>query len=65
MHGRGVVRTEKEITLVISNEDMDAIIRIIIYGVSETIKHDIEKQEGGFLGMLLGTLRESMLGNIL
>ena len=74
MRGRGVVRAEKEIPLVISNEDMDDIIRILkslensvvlIGGVSETVKCQIKKQEGGFLGMLLGTLGASMLGNML
>ena len=44
------------------NEDMDDIVRIIkslessgvlIDGVSETIKHENKKQEGGFLGILL------------
>ena len=29
IRGRGIVRAEREITLVISNEDMDDIIRII------------------------------------
>ena len=65
MHGPGVVRAEKEITLVISNEDIDDIIRTIIDGVRETTKHEIKKQEHGFLGMLLETSGESMLGNIL
>ena len=30
----------------------------------ETVKHEIKKQEGWFLGMLLGTLGASVLGNI-
>ena len=56
MLGGGVVRTGNGIVLVISNEDMDDIIRIIkalenshvlVDGVSETVKHEIEKQEGG------------------
>ena len=53
MLGRGVRRVQKGITLVISNKDMDYLIRIIksleyskilIDGVSETAKD-------GFLGM--------------
>ena len=53
---------------------MDDIVKIIkslensgilIDGVSETVKHEIKKQEGGFLGMLLGVLVDSMLGNML
>ena len=29
------------------------------------IKHEIKKQWDGFLGMLLGTVDDSMLGNVL
>ena len=58
----GIVRAVKGITLVISNEDMDEIIRIAkllqnsgiwIDGVSETVKRKIKKQESGFIGILL------------
>ena len=61
MRGKGVVRAEKGVTLVILNEDMNDIIRIIKLlenlgeltdGVRETVKIDIEKQKGGFLAML-------------
>ena len=38
---------------------------ILIDGVSETVKHQIKKQEGRFLGMLLVTLGASVLGNML
>ena len=74
IHGIGVVRARKGISLVILNEDMDDFSRIIkslgnssklIDGVSETVKHEIERQESGFLGMLLETLGASMLRNIL
>ena len=72
--GAGVVRVGKKITLVILKEGMDDIIRIIklrdnlgvlIDGVNETVKHEIKRQEGGFLRMLLGTLGASILGNML
>ena len=52
------------ITLIISNEEMDDIMKIVnsledsgllIKGVSETIKNDAKEQKGGFLSMLLGT----------
>ena len=71
---RGVARTGKGVTLVISNEDMDDIIRIIeplenlgafSGGVSETVKHEIKRQEGRSLGLLLRTLGDSVLGNVL
>ena len=67
----GVVRAGKRITLVIMNEDMNDVIRILkslenlgalIVGVSELAKHDIKKQEIEFLGMLLGTLGASTAG---
>ena len=74
MRGKGVVRAGKGVTLVILNEDMNDIIRIIKLlenlgeltdGVRETVKIDIEKQKGGFLAMLFWTLAASMLGNML
>ena len=52
------------ITLIISNEEMDDIMKIVksledsgllIKGVSETIKNEAKEQKGGFLSMLLGT----------
>ena len=52
------------ITLIISNEEMDDIMKIVnsledsgllIKGVSETIRNDAKEQKGGFLSMLLGT----------
>ena len=61
-------------TLIISNEEMNDIIKIVksfqesgllIKGVSKTIKNEAKEQKGGFLGMLLGTLVASSLGNLL
>ena len=37
----------------------------MIKGVNETIKNEAKGQKGGFFGMLLGTLRASLLGNML
>ena len=60
--------------LKISNEGMNDIMKIIksleesgllIKGVSETIKSEAKEQKGGFFSMLLGTLRASLLGNLL
>ena len=54
-------------------EDINNVIRIIksqknlgvlIDGISKTVKHEIKKQEGGYLGILLGTWGASMLGNV-
>ena len=38
---------------------------LLIKGVGETIKNEEKEQKGGFLGMLLGTLCASLLGNLL
>ena len=74
MREREVVKAGTGITLIILNEDLHGIIRIIkslknlvasFDGVSETLKQEIKKQKGKFLGMLLGTLGASMLGNML
>ena len=59
---------------VISNEEMEDIIRIVksleesgllIKGVSETIKNEAKGHQGGYLAMLLCTLAASLLGNAL
>ena len=61
-------------TLIISNEEMNDILNIVksleesgllIEGISETIKNEAKEQKGGFLRMLSGTLRASLLGNLL
>ena len=38
---------------------------LLIKGVSETIKSEAKEKKEGFLGMLLGTLGPSLLGNLL
>ena len=57
-----------------SNEDIDYIIKnikslenssVLTNGVKETVKHEIKREHGGFLGMLLGILGASILGNML
>ena len=61
-------------TLIVSNEEMDDIMKIVqaledsktlLKGVTKTIKNEIKEQKGRFLSMLLGTLRASLLGNLL
>ena len=66
IHGSGV-------KLIIEQEDMNKmkIIEalensgILLKGVTKTIENETKKQRGGFLGMLLGTLGASLLGNLL
>ena len=61
-------------TLIISNYEMKDILKkvkcledfgILLKGVSETIKDEAKEQKGEFLSMLLGTLGESLLRNML
>ena len=67
IHGSGV-------KLIIEQEDMNGIMKIIealknsgilLKGVTKTIENETKEQRGGFLGMLLGTLGASLLGNLL
>ena len=61
-------------TLIISNDEMDDILKIIksledsgvlLKGVTETIQNEAKEQRGGFLGTLLGALGASLLGDLL
>ena len=56
-------------THIISNEEMDDIMKIIkslfIKGVTKTNENEVKQQEGNFLGMLLGTLVANLLGYLL
>ena len=61
-------------TLTTSNEEMNDIMEIgkslaasglLIKGVSETIENEAKEQKGGFLSVLLGTLRASLFRNLL
>ena len=38
---------------------------ILLKGITKTIKNETKEQKDGFLSMLLGTLRASLLGNLL
>ena len=60
--------------LIISNEEMEDIMRIVksleesgllIKVIRETIKNETKEQKEVFLGMLLGTLGASLLGSAL
>ena len=62
------------VKLIIEQEDMNGIMNIIealensgilLKGVTKTIENETKEQRGGFLGMLLGTLGASLLGNLL
>ena len=38
---------------------------ILLKGVTKTVKNETKEQKGGVLGMLLRTLEDSLLGNML
>ena len=38
---------------------------LLIKSISQTIKNEAKEQKGRFLGMLLGTLGATLLGNLL
>ena len=58
-------------TLVISMNDFMKIVKsleefgLLMKGVSKTIKNEVKERKGRFLGILLGTLGASLLGNLL
>ena len=52
---------EDIIKIVKSLEGTDLVLK----GVTETAQNEVKEQKGGFLSMLLGTLRASLLGNLL
>ena len=67
-------KTHGTTNLIVLNNKMNDIIEIVQTlagfnilqkGVTEAIKNKIKEQKEGFLGMLLGTLRASLLENIL
>ena len=61
-------------TLIISNKDMEDLIKIVksledsgllLKGITKSVQNEIKGQKGGFLSLLLGTLRASLLRNLL
>ena len=62
------------ITLIISNDEVNDIIRItkylqgsrlLIKGVTEAVLNEVKEQKAGFLSTLLGALGASLLGDLL
>ena len=69
-----ILRSGGHTTLIISNKDMDDLIKIVksledcgllLKGVTESVQNEVKEQRGRFLNMLLGTLGASLLGNLL
>ena len=68
------MRAGKEFTLFILNEDMNDIVKIVkslddsdvlFDDITETVKHEIKKQEDRFLGVLLAPLAASLVQPII
>ena len=63
--GQGGARARRGFTWLISNEDMDDFVKIVesleksgqsIDGASETVKHEIKKQEGEFFPAIMAPI---------
>ena len=74
VHNRSLSSASHDTTLIISNDEMKNIIKIVksledsgllLKGVSETVQNEAKRQKGGFFSMLLGTLVASLLENML
>ena len=61
-------------TLIISNDDLNDLLEvlksiekndILLDGITETVKNEVNEEKGGLLSMLLGILGASLLGNML
>ena len=61
------------ITLIISKDDMQDLLKIVksledsgilLDGITETVKNEVKEQKGGFLSIVLGTLGASLLGDL-
>ena len=72
--GRHSSSTWHTTTLIISNKDMEDLIKIVksledsrllLKGVTESVQNEVKEQKGVFLSMLLSTLGASLLGNLL
>ena len=69
-----ILGSRNHTTLIISNNDMQDLLKIVISledsrillnGITETVKNEVKEQKGDFLSMLLGTLDASLLGDLL
>ena len=69
-----ILGSGNQITLIISNEDMQDLLKILksleesgilLDGITETVETEVKERKGGFLSMLLGTLGASLLGDLL
>ena len=69
-----IIGSGNNITLIISNDDMQDFLKIVksiedngilLNGITETVKNEVKEQKDGFISMLLGSLGASLLGDLL
>ena len=69
-----ILRSGNRTTLIISNDDMQDLLKIVksledsgivLDGITETVKNEVKEQKVGFLSMILGSLGASLLGDLL
>ena len=69
-----ILGSGNHITLIISNDDLQDLLKIaksledsgiLLDGITETVENEVKEQKCGFLSMFLGTLGASLLGNML
>ena len=74
LSGKIGVRVGNEFTLFISNEDINNMIKILkslensnvlIDGITETVKHEIKKQEDEFIPAFLAPLAASLVQSVI
>ena len=73
-HNRPWSSASNNTTLIISNDEIEDIIKIVksledsgllLTGITQTVQNEVKEQKGEFLSMLLGTLGASLLENLL
>ena len=69
-----ILGSGNHITLIISNDDMQDLLKIVksledsgvlLDGITETVENEVKELKGGFLSKLLGTLSASLLVDLL
>ena len=69
-----ILESGNHITLIISNDDMQDLLKIVksledsgilLDGITETVINEVKGKKGGFLSLFLGTLGASLLGDLL
>ena len=69
-----VLGTGNHTTLIISNDDLNDLLKVIkslensgilLDGITETVKNEVREQKGGFLSTLLSVVGSALISNML